>query len=59
MPNQRSAHMASIHTTIPRDLLDRSRSLADTRMVTLSAIVRQALAEFLAREERREAGDSR
>lgn len=52
MPNQRAGNMVGFNCTLPRELADQVRELADRRLTTRSAIIRQALAEFLSREKR-------
>lgn len=51
MPNQRSDRMVPVTVTLPRELIEGARALPSTRLATFSAIVRQALAEFVNREE--------
>jgi predicted transcriptional regulator len=52
MPNQRAETMAQTTCTLPREMIDRARELANLRLTSTSAIIRQALAEFLERDER-------
>lgn len=54
MPNQRAETMAQTTCTLPREMIDRARELANLRLTSTSAIIRQALAEFLEREAHRE-----